>query len=179
MKKILILALAIITQMQSQAQSQQQKTIAVLPAKVEVDGNIPARFRNDPQAFMAYKKSIAYNQQAYIANALLRQSRRNKNRKVAVQITAPQSKGYQATYVIAPRLSRTMIMNPGTAQAINMTAFSINMNTPINAPYVRPNVDFAQFTVIKAGTDIAVWRGRGNMNRQARQMYRAFRKGML
>jgi hypothetical protein len=176
MKKLIVF---IVTFYALNTQAQMLKTIAVLPAKVEVDGNIPSRFRNNPEAFLAYKKSLAFNQQAYIANALLRQARRNKNRKVAVQIATPQAKGYEATYVIAPRLNRTMIMNPATAQAINRTSYAINWNTQMNAPYVRPNADYATFNVIKAGTDIVVWKGRGNMRKQARQMYRAFRKGKL
>jgi hypothetical protein len=161
------------------AQSQTTKTIAVLPAAVTIGGNIPKQLRNDAKAQADLKIEIGKRNQMIIANALVKQSLRRKNRNLGVEIITPQAKGYTAQYIVAPKMQMNMIMSPNQAAYFNAAAFAINYNTRFNAPYVRANSYNGDFNLIKAGTDQILWNKPGNINRKARRLFRYMRKNNL
>jgi hypothetical protein len=177
MKTFCTLASILITAVSLHAQT--SKTIAVLPAVVNITGNIPNQLRNDENAQKDIKINLGRQNQTVIANALVRQNMRRKNRKLGIQIITPQAKGYDAQYIIAPRMQMNMIMNPRTASMINSAAFAINFNTRFNAPYVPANTYNGDFNLIKAGTDQVLWNRSGSIQRKARRLFRYMRKNNL
>lgn len=175
MKKIILLFCTVVFSLYANA----QKNIAVIFANVTLSGNLPDNLRNNPEAQTNFKLQLAKQHQAHVANALVRQANRPKNRKLNVSIITPQDKGYDAKYVVAPQLQFHMIMSARTANRINMAANAINFNTPYNVPYARANSAHYDFVVYKAGTNQIVWNKPGHTNAKARKLFRYMRRNNL
>jgi hypothetical protein len=174
MKNIIIIVLVALS---AATVSAQTKTIAVLPATTIVDGNIPKNM--SAAQVEALRQTISKGYQTQIAAALMRQSFRRRNRRLQVKITTPDSEA-NATYVIAPQLHRTLVMNPAVASAINLTSGIINnVAQGPYAPRTSSFSQFGQFNLMYAGTDTIAYDTPGGMHRKAKRIFRQLRRGRL
>ncbi len=175
MKKILIICTLCLIGKISTA----QKTIAILPAKVSLRGNLPKDMRNNEKAQQDLRRAIGKDHQMALANEFARQNRRNKNRGLRVNIITPPTKDYQADLVVSSQFVYHRNMSATAARAINTAAAFTNFNTPYRMPYARPAYTISDFSIYRAGTDNVAWNRNGHLRQKVRRLYRDMRKGRV